>query len=99
MNAHDLFMDLERQGFSLRAEGAGIRVTPASRLTAAERDRIRACRNGLLALLRRRQDDEVACRIMEQDMGLPAGTLRLYTPREQQARFAALFAEWRDGPG
>jgi hypothetical protein len=48
------------RGFSLSAEGDGIRVTPSSRLTAADRMVIRAHRAGLLACLRRPPVESVA---------------------------------------
>jgi hypothetical protein len=53
MTAADLLADLTRQGFSLSAEGGGIRVTPASHLTAEQRKAIQAHKPALLALLPR----------------------------------------------
>jgi hypothetical protein len=46
-----LLDDLTRQGFVLAREGAGIRVSPASRLTPELRTAIRANRADLLRLL------------------------------------------------
>jgi hypothetical protein len=47
----DLFTELARQGFTLTAEGVGIRVRPASRLTDALRAGIRENKAELLARL------------------------------------------------
>lgn len=53
-----LLADLRRRGITLsRADGAGIRITPASRLTDADRAAIRAHREGLLDLLQAEQAD------------------------------------------
>jgi hypothetical protein len=52
VNATDLLGELERQGFTVAAEGEGVRVTPASRLTAELRGTIAAAKPELLALLR-----------------------------------------------
>jgi hypothetical protein len=52
VDAADLLADLRRQGFRLTAEGAGIRVSPSSRLPGELRRVILAHKAGLLALLR-----------------------------------------------
>ena len=52
MDAADLLADLQQQGFRLTAEGAGIRVSPSSRLPGELRRVILAHKAGLLALLR-----------------------------------------------
>jgi hypothetical protein len=49
--AAQLFTNLARQGFTLAAEGNGIRISPASRLTDAIRRDIREHRAELLAIL------------------------------------------------
>ena len=51
MTTSDLLADLTRQGFTFAPDGDGIRVTPASRLTAEQREAIRAHKPALLALL------------------------------------------------
>jgi len=51
MTASELLDTLRGQGFRLTAEGDRIRVTPASRLTAEQRDAIRQHRTELLAAL------------------------------------------------
>jgi DNA polymerase-1 len=50
--AQVLFDEMTRAGFILAAGARGIRVTPADQLTDAWRERIRAHRDGLLAILR-----------------------------------------------
>src|SRR5262245_6349049 len=52
MSASGLLEALTRQGFTLRAENHGIRVHPASRLSAGLRQAIVTNRAGLLELLR-----------------------------------------------
>jgi hypothetical protein len=52
-------MELTRQGFALAAEGGGIRVAPAGRLTPELRQAVRAHKPGLLALLTGAQLDAV----------------------------------------
>jgi hypothetical protein len=49
--AAQLFTSLARQGFTLAAEGNGIRISPASRLTDALRQDIREHKAELLAIL------------------------------------------------
>jgi hypothetical protein len=51
MSAIDLLTDLYRQGFTLAAEGGGIRLRPASRLTEDLRQVIRANKPELLAII------------------------------------------------
>jgi hypothetical protein len=51
MTGAELLDRLSRQGFTLAAEGRGIRVTPASRLSPVLRDAIRAYRDDLLSVL------------------------------------------------
>ncbi len=51
MSAAELLVELGPQGFTLTPAGDGIRVTPAGRLTAELRDRIRRHRPELLLLL------------------------------------------------
>jgi hypothetical protein len=51
VTAADLLAGLTRQGFTFAPEGDGIRVTPASRLTEADRQAIRANKAELLAML------------------------------------------------
>jgi hypothetical protein len=53
VTAPQLLADLTRQGFTLAAEGGGIKVTPASRLTPALREAILAHKPDLLAGLAR----------------------------------------------
>jgi hypothetical protein len=60
MTAVELLDDLTRRGFSMAREGDGIRVTPASRLTADVRQEVRAHRAELLALLAGRQEPAFA---------------------------------------
>jgi hypothetical protein len=55
VTAAELLADLARQGFSLTPEGSGIRVRPASRLSADLRQAIVANRVGLLDLLAKGQ--------------------------------------------
>jgi DNA modification methylase len=55
MIAAQLFTSLARQGFTLAAEGDGIRVRPRSRLTDAIRQDIREHKTELLALLADRE--------------------------------------------
>src|SRR5262249_38743087 len=52
VTAAELLAELTRQGVTLAAEGAGIRVTPASRLCAALRGAVVAHKSALLELLR-----------------------------------------------
>jgi len=51
MSAAELLVELDRQGFTLAAEGDRIRVAPASRLTAELRDRIGQHKAELLTAL------------------------------------------------
>lgn len=51
MTPHALLIDLEGQGFSLKASGGKLIVSPASRLTADQREAIAANRDALLALV------------------------------------------------
>lgn len=53
-DAQSLLAQLESQGFRLRADGGTVRVSPASRLTAAQKDAIVEHKPLLLALLRQR---------------------------------------------
>jgi hypothetical protein len=55
VTAAELLADLTCQGFSLTPEGTGIRIRPASRLSAGLRQAIVANRSGLLDLLAWRQ--------------------------------------------
>ncbi|HWQ35420.1 MAG TPA: hypothetical protein VNQ79_21415 [Blastocatellia bacterium] len=51
MSATTLIDDLRQRGFALTPEGNGIRITPASALTDADRAAIRAHKAALLELL------------------------------------------------
>jgi hypothetical protein len=51
VTAADLLEDLARQGFTLAAEGDGIRVRPASRLSEDLRQAVRRYKAELLAIL------------------------------------------------
>jgi hypothetical protein len=69
MTASEMLADLNRCGFDLSAEGDGIRVTPASRLTAEQRALIRSNRAELLSLLRRQDEfDDFVLEAIEHDM-------------------------------
>jgi hypothetical protein len=51
---------LRERGFALSAEESNIRVSPGSRLTVADRQAIRAHKEGLLAILRPAPEPEIA---------------------------------------
>ena len=93
MTATDLLLDLRRQGFSLIPEGGGIRIKPASSVTPDLRQAVREQRTGLLVLLQRPrwdptpEEEAKICSWIEKDKGLPAGTIRLYTPEDYLRRF------------
>jgi hypothetical protein len=53
-SASTLLADLRRRGFSVGVEANGIRISPASQLTDADRQAIRAHKADLLAVLRDR---------------------------------------------
>lgn len=51
MDAKALVQDLRQRGFRLRVDGDRLLVAPAARLTEADREAIRRCRDALVALL------------------------------------------------
>src|SRR5262245_3558628 len=51
MTATELQADLTRRGFTLTVEGDGIRISPWSKLTAADRAALRSHKGELLTLL------------------------------------------------
>ena len=50
---------LRAAGFSVRAENGELRISPASKLGAADREDIKACREGLLRAILREAPDEI----------------------------------------
>ncbi|HKI36280.1 MAG TPA: hypothetical protein VKA46_30765 [Gemmataceae bacterium] len=60
MTTTELLAELACQGFSLTPDGDGIRVTPASRLTAELREAIKTHKAELLALLEGREEPDTA---------------------------------------
>jgi hypothetical protein len=80
MTAEELLSGLSRRGFLLTPHGAGIRVSPASRLSAEDRGALQAHRQEVLVLLRRREHEDFICRLLEADQGLPVGSLTLWRP-------------------
>jgi hypothetical protein len=85
-----LLSELNRAGFILAAEGERLFVTPAARLTAADREAIRAHKRELLAALLLeglRDEYEERAGIVEYDGGQPR------TAAERLA-FEAALAEW-----
>ena len=93
MTATDLLTQLIRDGFTLTREAEGIRVKPASSLTPSQRQAIRERRRELLELVPRMpwsptpEEEAALCRMIEKDQGWPAGSVRLYTPKEFRQRF------------
>jgi hypothetical protein len=79
-----LLAELRSRGVTLVAEGDSLRVRPASRLTPGLRRLILRHKSALLAALRATPtpaDLEVAARAIEQDLGMPPGSLILWSPR------------------
>ena len=93
MTATDILAQMIRDGFTLTPEGQRIRVKPASLLAPDLKHAIQERRSQLLTILRRPawnptpEEEAKICRWIEKDKGLPAGSLRLYTPEEYRRRF------------
>ena len=82
-SAAGLLADLSARGFAVAAAGDGLRVTPAGRLSEADREAIRAHKAELLALLltpAAEDPDAWTCRAIEQHLGEPPGALELFPP-------------------
>ena len=129
-----ILVDLAKFGIDVELDGETIRYHPRSAMTAATLERLRKCKNEVLAwlLIRRAhglggadlaervaeawmerisiitadriplveaertaleqlramvQEETALCRMIEKDQGLPAGSVRLYTPEEFRQRF------------
>jgi hypothetical protein len=68
----ELLADLTRQGFTLAAEGAGVRIAPSSRLSAGLRQAIRRHKADLLAILAARAEPRPLVQPSEPSATAPA---------------------------
>jgi hypothetical protein len=82
-----LLADLQAKGFTLAVVGDGLKVSPASRLTPAMRDAIKANKPALVKQLTpmTAADEAKICRTIERDQGLRAGSLQLYAREDLPA--------------